>query len=238
MSDNLWKDFWESYNNIEAEGEDDLYIQVGKTKDQKPISNTVFNDIVDDIVQSLNLEKKDKLLELCCGNGLFTLPLSEKVKFVFAFDFTKKLIDAAKKFKSKNNIEYQVGDAKKDFLSLFSEDVSGVKKFLINDATAYFNPLELDLLLEKIKIISGGKFTLYLTNIPNDEKKWDFYNTPERKEKYLKYIESDDQFLGGLGRWWTKDEFRAIAEKYDLNLEIKNLENDYSYRMNVLITKQ
>lgn len=179
------------------------------------------------------MKSSDILLEMCCGNGLFTYPLSHIAKHIYAFDFTESLIDAAKKHKIGSNIEYVVGDAKQDFTKIFKDKLPAIRKFLINDAIAYFSPEDLSLVIERISDISKD-FHFYITNIPNNEKKWDFYNTAERKEKYLNAIESGDIFLGGMGRWWEASELSHIAKKYGLKLDIQELDNEYSYRFNVL----
>lgn len=230
---NLWRSFWKSYNNIEPVQEDDLYIQVGKTNNKKPISKEIFENIVTDIAQKLELKSSDILLEMCCGNGLFTHSLSNTVKYIYAFDFTESLIDTAKKYKSGSNIEYVVGDAKQDFTKIFRDKLPVIQKFLMNDTTAYFSPEDLSLVIERIYGISED-FRFYLTNIPNNEKKWDFYNTPERKEKYLHAVQTGDIFLGGIGRWWEASELSNIAKKHSLKLEIQELDNEYSYRFNAL----
>ncbi|GAA4155671.1 hypothetical protein GCM10022217_13920 [Chryseobacterium ginsenosidimutans] len=233
MSDQ-WGKFWENYAGGEATNEDDLYIQVGKTANRAPISKEVFENIVMDITEKLELKKTDILLEMCCGNGLFTFPLSHMVEYIYAFDFTKSLIDNALKFKSNRNIEYAVGNGKEDFTRIFKNELPTIQKFLINDAIAYFSPKDVELIIERISTISKD-FKFYLTNIPNDENKWNFYNTPERKANYEKAIRSGDVFLSGMGRWWTKSEFITIAENFNLKIKIFDQTNEYSYRMSILL---
>ncbi|KQT23209.1 hypothetical protein ASG22_12550 [Chryseobacterium sp. Leaf405] len=236
MSDQ-WKKFWESYNAIEPENEDDLYIQVGKTVNKAPVSKEVFQSFVNDVVEKLDLKSSDILLEMCCGNGLLTYSLSQIVQKIYAFDFTEALIDAAIKYKSNDNIEYVKGNAKEDFTTIFKEELPEIQKFLINDSTSYFTPEELEKIIERITTISKD-FKFYLTNVPNNENKWNFYNTPERKANYEKAVQSGDIFLGGIGRWWEKSEFIHIAEKFNLKIEIFDMNNEYSYRMSVLLSTQ
>lgn len=233
MSDQ-WKKFWENYRAIEPTTEDDLYFQVGKTANQAPISKEVFENIINDIVGRLELNNSDILLEMCCGNGLFTYPLSHIAKKIYAFDFTKSLIDAAIKFKTNENIEYVVGNGKEDFTKTFKQDLPIIHKILMNDATAYFLPEDIEKVIERISGISDG-FKFYLTNIPNDENKWNFYNTPERMANYEKAVQSGDIFLSGMGRWWQKSEFENIARKHNLKIQIFDQTNEYSYRMSVLL---
>jgi hypothetical protein len=236
MSDQ-WKKFWKSYNAIEPANEDDLYIQVGKTANRAPVSKEVFENFVYDVINKLDLKNSDILLEMCCGNGLLTYPLSQTVKQIYAFDFTEALIDAAVKYKSNDNIEYVTGNAKEDFTKIFKQELPAINKFLINDSTSYFSPEELERIIERIFTISKD-FKFYLTNVPNNENKWNFYNTPERKANYEKAVQSGDIFLGGIGRWWEKSEFINIAEKFNLKIEIFDMNNEYSYRMNILLSTQ
>lgn len=233
MSDQ-WKKFWEDYIGGEAANENDLYLQVGKTANRLPVSKEIFEGFVNDVVEKLELSSSDILLEMCCGNGLLTLPLSDIVKKIYAFDFTETLIDTAIKYKSKENIEYAVGNAKEDFTKIFKENLPVIHKFLINDSTAYFSPKDIETVIERILKISN-EFKFYLTNVPNDENKWNFYDTPERKANYEKAVKSGDIFLSGMGRWWTKSEFINIAEKYDLSIKIFDHANEYSYRMSILL---
>lgn len=236
MSDQ-WKNFWENYNTIEPENENDLYIQVGKTANRAPVSKEVFESLVNDVIQKLDLKSSDILLEMCCGNGLLTYPLSQIVQQIYAFDFTESLIEAALKYKSNDNIEYVAGNAKEDFTKIFKEELPVIHKFLINDSTSYFTPEELEKIIERIFTISKD-FKFYLTNVPNNENKWNFYNTPERKSNYEKAVQSGDIFLGGIGRWWEKSEFISIAEKFNLKIEIFDMSNEYSYRMSILLSTQ
>jgi SAM-dependent methyltransferase len=232
-----WKDFWNNYSKVEAKNETDLYIQVGKTANKKPISMDLFQVIIKDVVENLNLKHDDVLLEMCCGNGLFTCELNKYVNHIYAFDFTEQLILTAKQFKQKENITYLVGNAKEDFTKLYP--VNNIpNKFLMSDAMAYFNPEELEIILKRLlKITNTLRF--YITNVPDDALKWNFYNTPERKEKYENHVSKGDGFFDGIGRWWKMSEFKAVAEKFDLNIKIVNLDNELlRYRSNILITKE
>jgi len=232
-----WKNFWEQYAGAEAANEDELYRKVGKIANSAPVSRDVVQKLVDDVADKLELTDSDTLLEMCCGNGLITHPLSEKVKKIYAFDFTESLIASALQHRASTNIEYVTGNAKEDFTRIFAEPLPVVKKFLIHDSTAYFLPEDIEKMIEKIKTVSED-FMFYLTHIPNNANKWLFYNTPERKEKYEASLQSGDIFLGGIGRWWDKSEFTAIAEKYHLHIEIFDSSNEYAYRMSILLSSR
>lgn len=232
-----WNSFWNNYRTLEASTENDLFFQVGKTVNKQPVSEAVFNDSFEDIVKSLSLTENDTVLEMCCGNGLVTFPLSQISKTVYAFDFAPHLVDAAKKFKKSENIHYSVGDAKGKFFQLFSlEKIPN--KYLMNDALGYFSPEDLTAILKYIAA-NSPKFSFYLTGIPNDFLKWNFYNTEERKDSYLEGVKRGDASNNGMGRWWKKSELLEIAESLGLKITLKNqIESISDYRMDVFFEKE
>lgn len=233
-----WENFWKNYNSIEPKNESDFYIQVGKTVNKVPVSKDIFQNFVNDVVEKLDLKSSDILLEMCCGNGLLTHPLSQFVEKIYAFDFTEALINTAIKYKSNDNIEYVKGNAKEDFTKIFKQELPTIQKFLINDSTAYFTPKELKKIIERIFTVSKD-FKFYLTNVPNNENKSNYYNTPERKANYEKAVQSGDILMGGIGRWWEKLEFMRIAEEFNLKIEIFGMNNEYThYRMSILLSTQ
>lgn len=235
MENNTWKTFWHNYRNIEAKTEEDLYYQVGKTINKKPILIEVFNKMIEDIKENLKLDKNDELLEFCCGNGMVSKPLSNFVSKVYAGDFTSHLIETAKLKNSNTNIDYQIADAKMNPVSVFNFSTFP-EKILMNESLAYFTPDELE---EILKNITAKKFKFLITQVPIDDLKWNFYSTDEAKSKYLSLKEKNDVFFDGLGRWWKIEELEAIAKKFELDFEIRNQDSPISnYRINVLFEKK
>ncbi len=106
----------------------------------------------------------------------------------------------------------------------------------MNDSNAYFTPEQLNDLIKRIQKKSTT-FSLYLTNIPNDSKKWNFYNTIERKENYENSLKKGDVFLGGMGRWWKIEEFEELALQNDLEVQFIDTNDELNYRVNVLFKK-
>src|SRR5437870_11257411 len=87
-----WQQFWESYRKTEVRNEQDLYFEVGKTVNQQPISEAAFKLSIELVARYLELNADDKLLELCCGNGLMSLPLASLVSEIQAVDFAQHII--------------------------------------------------------------------------------------------------------------------------------------------------
>src|SRR5437016_3366877 len=99
-----WQQFWESYRKTEIKGESDLFFEVGKTVNQEPLSEAAFKLSIELVARDLELTSEDRLLELCCGNGLMTLPLAAFVREIRAVDFAQHLINNARRFRQVSNV--------------------------------------------------------------------------------------------------------------------------------------
>lgn len=87
------------YGKEEVQTEDDLYLQVARTVNRKPITKEAFDKIIEQINEDLALSAEDVLVDFCCGNGLFTYELKDKVKQIIGIDFSQPIIDTANKFR-------------------------------------------------------------------------------------------------------------------------------------------
>jgi SAM-dependent methyltransferase len=232
----LWKDFWTTYRYDGTLSEERLFEQVGRTVNGKPIAPEAFALTGQQASDLLELGPDDVLFEYCCGNGLVTFELAQSVREVVAVDFTEHLIAGATQFRQRKNIRYVVGDA----LEPLEQWLNGARpnKFLMAAALQHFEPAGLDRILANIcKVAAPGTFRFLLTSIPNDARKWTFYDTPQRKERYLANVAAGSVTNDGLGRWWTGDEISAIAVRHGLAVEI--IEEPAalgSYRMSALLT--
>jgi SAM-dependent methyltransferase len=232
-----WENFWKEWRTKTVETEEDLYFQVGKTINKKPIEKEIFNGLTRKITNLLRLTSSDILVELCCGNGLSTYELKDYVKKIIAVDFSPHLIETAIKYKSADNISYVLMGVF-DFLEHYEWDVLP-SKFLMNDSLAYFNPEDLKKMLSYISDLSKGDFIFLLTGAPNDDLKYKFYNTDERRQMYLENIANGDTTNSGLGRWWKPEEIKEIISLAGLNCTIQNQPIDVSnYRMDIIITNK
>jgi hypothetical protein len=232
-----WKTFWRNYRRANNVSTPSLFYEVGKTVNGRSISSEVFERLIDDIVVSLNLMPDDSLLEMCCGNGLITKPLSPFVNKIYAFDFTEHLIQAAVMQNYSANIQYAVGDANGKFLNYFKFDRSP-NKILMNDSLAYFTPYELKGLLRYISK-EINVFTMYITGIPNKDLQNNFYDTPERRARYEHCVQQGDLTNDGLGYWWNLSDIAQIAYDLGLNAHMTNQPEYMSnFRSNVVISSE
>lgn len=237
-----WQEFWDKYlldryGKEVVSSEDDLYFQVARTVNKRPIEKAIFDGIVAQIINDLDLTGSDVLVDFCCGNGLFTYELRDHAAKIIGVDFSQNIIDTANKFKSAPNITYCLGSVV-TYLKDFKEKWPQVTpaKYLMNDSLAYFTPKDLEAMLVQIKDNSRD-FKFLLRGAPNDELKWNYYNTEERKAVYLANIAKGDLTNDGLGNWWLKDDILRVCNKLNLACEIRNQQLPVSdYRMDIIIT--
>ncbi len=235
-----WEQFWQEWRNKEAANEEDLYFQVGLTVNQKPIEKVDFDEIYKSISDALALSSDDILAELCCGNGLITYELKDHVKQIYATDFAGHLIKAAKELKSAPNITYTRNNVF-DFLENIKNSGDAVPyKYLMSNALVYFTPADLKRILSLIIEITAGKpFLFYLKGVPNDQHKWNFYNTEERKQKYLQNIATGNFTNDGMGRWWQSEEIADLCKELNLKCEVWNADPQFSgFRMDIKISSE
>lgn len=239
-----WQSFWGGYRNANAQSEDDLFVQVGKTIARRPIPRDMFASMVERIIDRLELGRDDHILDMCCGNGLISFELAQVAGHVTGVDFADHLIRAAMKFKSLPNISYRVGDVTLPIVDLIggavqeSRDAGDMPdKFLMNDALAYFDPQALGKIVDNICVARDGKpFRFLLTGIPNSTLKWNFYDTPERKLRHAESMRVGDDTNDGLGRWWDAAEIEAVCARRGVQVRLANQPDAISnYRMDALI---
>ncbi len=239
-----WQQFWDTfllkrYGKEKVQNEDDLFLQVARTVNRKPVSREVFDLIIAQISSNLELTKDDVLVDFCCGNGLFTYELRDKVKQIIGVDFSQNIIDTANKYKASTNIAYCLGSAT-EYMDSFRTAWPGLipDKYLMNDSLAYFTNINLERILKGIMSVSE-KFTFLTRGVPNEDLKWNYYNTPERKQFYHNLQAKGDLTNDGLGSWWKPADIQAICNDLKLKCVIRNQELPLSdYRMDIIISNR
>lgn len=230
-----WRGFWNSYRKKEIDTEEDLFVEVGKTVNGQPLSHAQFLLTIDRISALLRLQPKDKLLELCCGNGLMTRNLAPLVEAIEAVDFSAHLVAHAKERSERGNVRYVCADVLVHLHELRESQRFIPTKILLGDALAYFEPMTLRSMLRQLSSLTSGHFSFLATNVPCDELKWNFYNTPARRKRYADNSLEVENTNDGLGRWWTRDELVHAAGNLPVHARLLDQPPSLSsYRLDVL----
>lgn len=143
-----------------------------------------------------NIEAKDIVLDIGCGNGALTFDVAQKSKKVIGIDLSGNNIDFARKKYSAKNIEYICGDALKN---LPTENFDVI--ILSNVLEHIENRVEF---LKKIKNISPK----ILIRVPMINRDW---ITLYKKELGVEYRLDKTHFIE-----YTIESFQDELEKVDL----------------------
>ena len=187
MDNNYWEKFWNENEILDSENPQN---QIGRAINKQPISEELWIRTLSYIFNIIEITKKDVVLDLCAGNGLITLPLSEKVNRVVAVDISKKLISSLN-YKKKRNTTLIVGN----ILKLKCEKNS-FSKVIFYFAIQHFTEGEVVFLFKKVNswLTKGGIF--YIGDIPDIERLFHFFNTKERESFYFNSQEKNRPIIG------------------------------------------
>jgi ubiquinone/menaquinone biosynthesis C-methylase UbiE len=227
------KDFWIEYWNKDAMiNTENLQQQVGRTKNKIALDANLWNDTLKEIIESLQLSDSDEVLDLCAGNGLISTPLSKICRHVTAVDFSAKLLSEidTKEYKNITTIESD--------LRLLQFEEESVSKAIIYFAMQYFTEGEAVVLLKSIHrwLKPGG--LLYIGDVPDADKIFDYFNTAERQNNYFESLVNNKPILGV----WFKKLFFEKAALYAgfkgcVIIEQPDYQLNSHYRYDVLLKK-
>ncbi|MEI8136310.1 MAG: class I SAM-dependent methyltransferase [Bacteroidota bacterium] len=191
MSDqDYWKEFWNKNQIIDREG---IHEKVGRTIKGVPITDEKWNASLKDIEDHLLLNKEDDVVDIAAGSGALAIPFSEKVRSYTALDISEKLLENLKKYPKINTIH---ADALQ--VDLGKENYS---KAILYFALQHFNESECIILLEKIFKCLKPEGICLIGDIPDEAKKFTFFNTPEREKAYFDSVKKNEPIIG---TWFDK----------------------------------
>lgn len=235
-----WKDFFQKYRIIAITNDEDLLYQVGKTVGGSPITNEQFRALTKSIQKALQLTDKDRMLDLCCGNGVMTYEFAKVVEEIIGVDISAPYIQNANKYKKAINISYHLADAT-DLEKLVNKlTTKAFNKVLLYESLAYFTPKDMKKILASLSRLAASDFKMMIGSILDQKKKWVFFNTLGRKITYI----FQNKLLGrdkGLGRWWTEKEIKTIANKFGYNclfIDQNPILHTAHYRFDCVLTKK
>jgi ubiquinone/menaquinone biosynthesis C-methylase UbiE len=198
-----------------------------------------FETIANDIIDKVHFEQDDVVLDLCCGNAALAKYISKTCKEIHGVDYSEQLLSSAKKLKGEEgikNLRLRLSDAM-NIDSLYKEDF--FDKSYCYFSFQYFNRSKREQLLAKLSRITKRKGWIFLGDIPDKTRMWNFYKSPmkfyrEKISHFLKFKEGECD----LGWWIDPKEIVEWCNKHKLNASImpqdKNLPHAY-YRFDVLI---
>jgi 2-polyprenyl-3-methyl-5-hydroxy-6-metoxy-1,4-benzoquinol methylase len=133
MRNNYWHKY---YRDAVDNHPDDLLKQVGKTVSGKAVEAEQIDIIVNGIISSLQINKNDTVLDLCCGNGLLTERIARTTKKTVGMDYSEALVSIAKLHNSSTVDHYLVSDIQDIDISFLDE----FDKFYMYEGMQHLSP--------------------------------------------------------------------------------------------------
>lgn len=188
MNKDYWKQFWDGH--AVSSSESDPQVQVLRTLNKAPIDVEVWTATLQFILDELNLQANYSVLDLCCGNGLISKELAPRTKHVTAVDISDKLLEQFDTSSFPNITKVQENALS---LSLPEESCDVI---LLYAGIQYFSPSEVVELMAKMEswLVPGG--LLYIGDIPDHERLWVFFNSPEREAAYFNSLQKNVPIVG------------------------------------------
>jgi ubiquinone/menaquinone biosynthesis C-methylase UbiE len=189
MSD-YWKDFWNKNEITDKKG---VHEKVGRTIKGVAIDERKWKKTLDDLELSIELNSTDDVLDIAAGSGAIAIPFCEKVRSYTALDISEKLLNG---LRSNSKIKTIQTDAR--YTDLGEEKYS---KVILYFALQHFNEKESVELFEKIYKCLKPNGICYIGDIPDVERKFSFFNTPEREKAYFDSLKNNQPIIG---TWFDK----------------------------------
>lgn len=218
-------------SRFRASHPDDLYWQVGKTVNGKSVDAGQLQLIVDAIKIGLGLTSTDAVLDVGCGNGLLTREIAGSVRSVDGIELTPELCEVATRNCLADNIRYFQGD-------VLTFDVGVVyDKIYLYEVIQHFNLNAAKQLIERLLTLLPPNGKLFVGGVLDEERKWHFFDTEERRFYYFESILSPGK---NIGHWCHRDVFKWLCKNSSCRVTVfqQNIELYTShYRFDVLIEK-
>lgn len=217
---------------------DDLLAQVGHTVGGQSISPKEFEALSRQILNSLEVVNTDTVLDLCCGNGVFTNKIAERAHRTIGIDICEPLVSIANATFKRQRLSFHVADIREPNALNSNIKTKSVNKINLFAALQHFSRSEFRGILLKLFSECENLEMIYIGFVPDSSKQRFFYNTFRRKAtRALKLLTFDDRF----GRWWNRKDILTICDALGARCDFSSLppgQHATEYRFNVLVTKR
>lgn len=183
-----WKTFWLTHAKENQGTEPQM--QVLRTLNKQPVESDVFAAIVDSIVTMLDPEPENNLLDLCCGNGLITRELFNRFRAVTSVDLSEEFVSQLSSGTTGNITAFAADARTVDF------PANSFDRILLYAGIQYFSESEtIDLFMRMRRWIREGGVVV-IGDIPDETRKWNFFNSPERESAYFEALKEGKPMVG------------------------------------------
>jgi len=243
---NYWRTFGEEH--ARSTSAQHPQCQVLRTLNKEPIGKAGLARLLKDIEEKMAIQPGDEVLDLCCGNGWITTHLASKCKHVIGVDFVQELIDQID-LEKYPNISTVLADAREVEFEEKSFDkviiYAGIQYLSYKETDDLFNGIQYlsyketdDLFNSIVRWLTDGGI-LFIGDIPNQERIWNFFNTNERAQAYFDSIRNEEPILG---TWFSPQWLAELGKQAGFQgIEILSQHDDLPgshYRFDMALKKE
>lgn len=192
-----WVSFWSDYQTDVANKDEQS--QVLRTRNKQPIDQRKWEITLDTVSRQLELQPDDKLLDLCCGNGLFTAAFGPRIASVEAVDISSVLTSRLAA-RGQPNVRVLTSDMRD---AQFAQQ--SFSKILWYAGIQYIDESDIVAMIRRIRgwMMPGG--ILLIGDIPDRSKLWDYFNDDTRRDAYFDGLEQRKPIIGSwLDAGWIE----------------------------------
>lgn len=199
------QDFYNA--RVTQAGDQALAYHVGHTLGGQPLPPEVLEQLGAQMWQLLDLGPEDHLLDLCCGNGIFSRMAAARGGSVTGLDFSDELIRVAKAATAPQSLHFLTGDVwQLDQLTELQD--KRYPKVLMNAALQHFEPRRFARLLDQILAVTTEAPVILFALVPERGKERAFFDTPQKRLRHRwARLTGRDRF----GYWWGLEDVRGPA---------------------------
>lgn len=200
------------YDRRVAAGADKgLFWQVGHTEKGKPISADQFAAMLRGLTGHLRPGPDSALLDLGCGNGVFTQQLAAGVHRAVGVDFSPAMIAVAQAECGAPNLTYRVVDVKQLPITLAQD--GKFDRIVMNAALQHFSKSDFRVLLGRLVEMSTPDRVMLFSFVPNAAKRAEFDRTlaPGPALRLRRLLRRDL-----VTHWYGEDEVVQICAEFGL----------------------
>ncbi|MFZ7092567.1 class I SAM-dependent methyltransferase [Primorskyibacter sp. 2E233] len=229
---------WKAYYDARVPGFDphDHLAQVGHTVNGQPIPEDHFQALLNQISDILDPAPSDRLLDVCCGNGLFTKPLAMKVQMACGVDISEAMLAVAQADYAAPNLHYLQMDAC-DVATLAQRPEAPFTHVLLYGAWQHFTLGTGRDVLEALLKITTPDVKILLGFVPDQALMDNFFDTPERRAAHAAYVAAGTD---SFGTWWDRDVLSKLCADLGLSCQYTDLPPQVhaaSYRFNAQLAR-
>lgn len=193
-----WVRFWSEYQTDVANKDEQS--QVLRTRNKEPINQDKWSVTISTVSQQMEFRSDDNLLDLCCGNGLFSAAFSGQVADIEAVDISGALTEKLAA-RCLPNVTVTTRDMRD--VNFPPERFS---KVLWYAGVQYIDESDIVAMVRRIRSWMRPNGTLMIGDIPDRAKLWNYFNDETRRTAYFDGLEQRRPIIGSWldGDWMKK----------------------------------